>query len=46
MAARKGHTAVVELLLKVGASIDVQKKTGGDTALTFASWKGHIAVIN
>ncbi|KAL7794329.1 ankyrin repeat-containing domain protein [Trichoderma ceciliae] len=40
-AARKGHKAIVKLLLEAGADVNVKEQNLGETALTLAIQSGH-----
>ncbi|KAL7936154.1 ankyrin repeat-containing domain protein [Trichoderma chlorosporum] len=44
-AARKGHEAVVKLLLNAGADVNVSEKNSGETALTLAIEGGNVSII-
>ena len=41
---KKGHAAIVEILLKAGADVDKAMNDGG-TALMWASQNGHAAIV-
>ena len=41
LAAQKGHTEAVRLLLKAGADVNLANKEDGQTALLQACWDGH-----
>lgn len=45
LAAEKGHTEIVKLLLEKNADVNATSSNGGLTALMYAAQKGHIEIV-
>ncbi len=45
LAARRGQSTIVEMLLEAGASVDLTRGFYGETALRLAADKGHLEIV-